>query len=398
MPDTDVTSPQSRPTERAVELVVDGDGHVCEPADLWERNLPSHLADRGIRLRWNEATGYDECLVEDRMATDRGLVGLGNAGEPYDNFGQGRHYESLNPAGFDPQERVKVLDSEGIDISVMYPGLGLKLGAIVDPELAVWSCRVYNDWMAEWCAAEPARLVGVGALPMQDPVAAAEEAHRIKDLGLVGGFARPNAYNDRHFHHKSYRPVFEALEETGLPLALHPAGLADMPGASRDLGYLMAPGTHHALILQFDEQMTLSNLVYGGVLERHPGLKVAVLECGGGWIGHWMDRMNEFLESYHWAAAPMSLEPEGYFRRQCWISFDPGERTVGALGPLCGADRFIWASDFPHSDAKYPGVVEELREHNSNLPDDARVGFFGRNALDLYGMTAPDAPLIGSAG
>ncbi len=391
MPDTDVTSDPdlAASTERPGELVVDADGHVCEPADLWERNLPSHLADRGIRLRWNEATGFDECLVEDRMATDRGLVGLGNAGEPYDNFGQGRHYESLNPAGFDPHERVKVLDSEGIDVSVMYPGLGLKLGAIVDPELAVWSCRVYNEWMAEWCAAEPNRLVGVGALPMQDPVAAAAEAHRIKDLGLVGGFARPNAYNDRHFHHKSYTPVWEALEETGLPLALHPAGLADMPGASRDLGYLMAPGTHHALILQFDEQMTLSNLVYGGVLERHPDLKVAVLECGGGWIGHWMDRMNEFLESYHWAAAPMSIEPDEYFRRQCWISFDPGERTVGALGPLCGADRFIWASDFPHSDAKYPGVVEELREHNSSLPDDARAGFYGTNALALYGMTAP---------
>jgi predicted TIM-barrel fold metal-dependent hydrolase len=386
MPDTDVTS-AALPTG-GDEYVVDADGHVCEPADLWEKNLPGHLADRGIRLRWNEATGYDECLVEDRMATDRGLVGLGNAGEPYDNFGQGRHYESLNPAGFDPHERVKVLDSEGIDLSVMYPGLGLKLGAIVDPELAVWSCRVYNDWMAEWCAAEPTRLVGVGALPMQDPKAAAAEAHRIRDLGLVGGFARPNAYNDRHFHHKVYTPVWEALEETGLPLALHPAGLADMPGASRDLGYLMAPGTHHALILQFDEQMTLSNLVYGGVLERHPGLKVAVLECGGGWIGHWMDRMNEFLESYHWAAAPLSIEPADYFRRQCWISFDPGERTVGALGPLCGADRFVWASDFPHSDAKYPGVVEELREHNSGLPDDARTGFYGRNALSLYGLDA----------
>ncbi|HZP27892.1 MAG TPA: amidohydrolase family protein, partial [Acidimicrobiia bacterium] len=250
------------------ELVVDADGHVCEPADLWERRLPSHLAPHGIRLRWNEATGYDECMVEDRMATDRGLAGLGNAGEPYDDFGRGRHYETLNPAGFDPNERVKVLDSEGIDLSIMYPGLGLKLGAIVDPELAVWSCRVYNDWMAEWCAAAPARLAGVGALPMQDPDAAAAEAHRIRELGLVGGFARPNAYHDRPFHHRAYTPVWEALEETGLPLALHPAGLADMPGASRDLGYLMAPGTHHALILQFDQQMTLSNLVYGGVLER----------------------------------------------------------------------------------------------------------------------------------
>ena len=76
------------------------------------------------------------------------------------------------------------------------------------------------------------------------------------------------------------------------------------------LAHLMAPGTHHALILVIDQKMTLSNLVYGGVLERHPGLKVAVLECGGGWIAHWMDRLDEFHESYGWAAAPLSLDAE----------------------------------------------------------------------------------------
>ena len=181
--------------------VIDADGHLCEPPRLWEENLPAAMRDRGIRLRWNEATGYDECLVEDRMATDRGLVGLGNAGESFADFGRGRHYEDLNPAGFDPHERVKVLDAEGIDVSVMYPGLGLKLGAIQDPDLAVASCEVYNDWLADWCAQEPDRLVGVGALPMQDPKRAADEARRIATLGLKAGFARPNAYNDRHFHH-----------------------------------------------------------------------------------------------------------------------------------------------------------------------------------------------------
>ena len=98
------------------------------------------------------------------MATDRGLVGLGNAGESFDEFGRGRHYESINRAGFDANERVKVLDSEGIDIAVMYPGLGLKLGAIQDPDLAVASCQVYNDWVAQWCATAPGRLVGTGAL------------------------------------------------------------------------------------------------------------------------------------------------------------------------------------------------------------------------------------------
>jgi predicted TIM-barrel fold metal-dependent hydrolase len=369
--------------------VVDADGHVCEPADLWERNLPSHLADRGIRLRWNEETGYDECLVEDGIATDRGLVGLGNAGESFDEFGKGRHYEDLNPAGFDAAERVKVLDSEGIDLAVIYPGLGLKLGGIEDPELAVWSCRVYNDWLAEWTGAAPDRLRGVGALPLQDPAAAADEARRIAGLGLVGGFARPNAYRGRPFHHPAYTPVWEALEETGLPLALHPAGLPDMPGAAQGLITLMAPGTHHALILLFDQQMTLSNLTYGGVLERHPELKVIVLECGGGWIAHWMDRLHEFEESYGWTTAPRSLSPEEYFRRQCWISFDPGERTAGVLAPLAGGDRFVWASDFPHSDAKYPGVVDELRERNGTLPPADRAGLFGLNALDMYGLPHP---------
>src|SRR5437879_10040589 len=197
------------------DIVVDADGHVCEPPDLWERNLPPALRERGVLMRWNAETGYDECWIDGVCAADRGLVGLGNAGEPYDDFGRGRHYEDLNPAGFDPHERVKVLDAEGIDVSVMYPGLGLKLGGILDRDLAVASCQVYNDWIAEWCAQAPNRLVGVGALPMQDPRRAADEVRRIAGLGLRAGFARPNAYNDRHLHHPAYTPVWEALCATG---------------------------------------------------------------------------------------------------------------------------------------------------------------------------------------
>ena len=131
----------------------------------------------------------------------------------------------------------------------------------------------------------------------------------------------------------------------------------------------MAPGTHHALILLIDQQLTLSNLTYGGVLERFPELKVIVLECGGGWIAHWMDRLDEFLESYGWATPTLSLTPREYFQRQCWISFDPGERTAPLLWPLIGADRITWASDFPHSDAKYPGVVDELREYTEGMDE-----------------------------
>ena len=184
-------------------------------------------------------------------------------------------------------------------------------------------------------------------------------------------------YNDRHLHHRSYTPVWEALEETGLPIVFHPAGLTDMPGASRALGGLDGAG-HAPRVDPADRPaITLSNLVYGGVLEQFPELKVIVLECGGGWIAHWMDRLDEFLESYGWATPTLSLTPREYFQRQCWISFDPGERTAPVLWPLIGADRFMWASDFPHCDAKYPGVVDELREYTEGMDETARAGLFG---------------------
>src|SRR5205823_9825050 len=149
-------------------FVLDADGHVLEPADLWERELPAPMRDRGIRVRWNPDTQWDERFVEDRMLSDRGVAGLGNAGQSYADYGRGMHYEDLSPAGFDPGERVKVLDAEGIDVAVLYPGLGLALGGIRAPDLAVASCRVYNDWIADYAAGAPDRLHGVGAPPLQD--------------------------------------------------------------------------------------------------------------------------------------------------------------------------------------------------------------------------------------
>jgi hypothetical protein len=104
---------------------------------LWTTRLPPHLRERGLRLRWNDETGFDEAWVEDWCITDRGPVGLGNAGTPFVELGRGRRYADGNPAGFDPRARLGVLDAEGIDTAVLYPGLALSLPAIHDSELAV---------------------------------------------------------------------------------------------------------------------------------------------------------------------------------------------------------------------------------------------------------------------
>jgi uncharacterized protein len=98
-----------------------------------------------------------------------------------------------------------------------------------------------------------------------------------------------------------------------------------------------------------------------------------------------MDRFDEFLEAYDWAlTAPLSLTPSEYFRRNCVISFDPGERTMGAMADLAGEDNLIWASDFPHSDAKFPGVVDELMERVEDLTAARQRKIVGANAARVY--------------
>jgi uncharacterized protein len=138
-------------------VVVDADGHVCEPVDLWERNLPVAMREEGPRVRWSDEAGTQQLWVEDRVGIPMGLAGLGNAGMSNENFGNALRYEDMNPAGFDPHERVKVLDAEGIDVAVLYCGLGQALGGIRGPALAVACHQVWNDWIAEWSAAACSR-------------------------------------------------------------------------------------------------------------------------------------------------------------------------------------------------------------------------------------------------
>jgi predicted TIM-barrel fold metal-dependent hydrolase len=374
---------------RSEQVVIDADGHVCEPVDLWERNLPPSMRERGPRVRADGATGVQQVLVEDHVGIPQGLAGLGNAGmHRNQDFGNALRYpDDLHRGGWDPLERVAVMDAEGIDMAVLYGGLAQSLGGFSDLELAVACHQVWNDWMAEWCSADPDRLVGTAVLPLHDPEAAAREVERAHGMGLVAGVIRPNPVLGHPLWSARFDPMYEALAGTGMPLGLHGAGLYDIDGVSKRMFDVMAMGTQHALILFMDQYLTLAGLVYGGVLERHPDLRVLVLECGGGWIAHWMDRFDEFLEAYDWALpAKLSLAPSEYFRRQCVISFDPGERTMAAMAELAGEDNLIWASDFPHSDAKYPGVVDELVEHVENMTAPRQQKILGSNAARVYGV------------
>ena len=216
-------------------IVVDADGHVCEPPDLWEKNLPPPMREQGLRVRWNDDIETQQVLVEDDVGTDRGLVGLSNAGHAQRRLRTGMRYEDDNPAGFDAKERVKVLDEEGIDVAVLYCGLGQSPRRHPGPASSRWRrAQVWNDWIADWTSAAPDRLVGSAVIsrctipPPRPPRSIAPPA-----LGLRGGVCRPNPMLGRPLWSHDFDPDVRRARRGGHPARVARRGPYDMEGTSK---------------------------------------------------------------------------------------------------------------------------------------------------------------------
>lgn len=369
-------------------LVVDADGHVLEPATLWDRFLsPQHreFAPRIVRNDWDLDTVY----VGSQEIVTAPLGLLGTPGSRMDEIDPAKKipWEDAQAGGFDPEIRLRDLDTEGIAVAVLYPSLGLNFWAIEDPVAAVVLARAYNDWLAEYCATDPRRLVGAAMLPFQDPAAAAAELRRAaRELGYRVAFVRPNPCNGRHIGDPAFEAIWTAAEELGITIGVHEGSSHTLPtlGADRYFNPLLLHAMSHA----FEQMLACATLIVTGVMERHPDLHFAFLEAGGGWAPYWLWRLDEQVRGFGRFAPEMRLVPSDYFSRQCWVAFEGDEDTLPALVPHVGEDRVVWGSDYPHHDAVFPGAVGRLRALAHRLPASARRGIMGANARALYRLPA----------
>jgi predicted TIM-barrel fold metal-dependent hydrolase len=317
-------------------------------------------------------------------------------------------YTEVRPAAYHAQSRLADMSLDGIDVSVLYPTALLGIQSYPDVDFADVQCRAYNDWLSAHVSDGDGRLFGVAVLPQQDIERAAAEIRRVSGLpGIVGVFIRPNPTADwKPFNNSVYDPLWQAASDTGLPIALHPFLAADLPGACLGLRInrlrtsALPPGGGEgsgevnidnlyftqAISNPVDLMSSIAFLVAGGVCERFPDLRLVFLEANGGWIVPWLERLDHHAEVFSWDVPWLKRPPSEYFKRQCWISFDPDESTLAfsANSPLCGADRIIWASDYPHPDAKFPGVTAELAEAMEGLTDGQQARIAGANAVELY--------------
>jgi predicted TIM-barrel fold metal-dependent hydrolase len=380
----------------AQDGAVDADGHILEPPTVWEDYIDPKFRDRALSFHTDEQ-GLEELWYDGKVSalSRRGFPAtLGAMGAPdlVDmQKNPARTYLGEAPYGsMDPKERIDVLDAEHIDAAILYTTVGLLWEAEVhDPELSQAYTTAYNRWICEFCADEP-RLVPTAHLSLTDAAGAARELERAVGEGAVGGYVAPFHHDGRPFGHPDNDALFAAAQDLDVPLAIHPtfeppATKGNRMGADnfRNLRLLSSvagsDGVRHQFTTLFDY----------GVFDKFPRLKVVVLECGAGWIGYWLDRIDAvFAHTVIGERVPLQHKPSDYFRERVWISGDPDERMIPALAQRYGHQRFLWASDFPHADHT-PEYIDDLNELVASFPGDQRADFIGGNARALFKLGGP---------
>jgi predicted TIM-barrel fold metal-dependent hydrolase len=384
--------------------VVDADGHILEPPDLWEQYLEPEYRDRAIRVEYDE-NGLEILIFDDQIVElHRGTMGaLGGvtAEDPEEKLalltpGQRTYRDGWAPGSNDPDERLLVMDRDGFDISLLYPTIGLYWeGWIQEPALATAYARAYNRWIADFCKTDPKRLKGAAHLSLLDPEGACIEAARARADGCIGVMLSPDpiARNGRMLSDPSFDRFWAVLQDLDMPMSFH---VVARPPEQRLLEDWAGPGSRQqaidpglsmmkATFISLNVMAAFTQMVTVGVFEKFPRLKCGVLEAGATWIVAWLDRMDAKFKLSQ-GASPIKLLPSEYFYRQCVVSADPDERMIADCVRLLGADYFIWASDYPHIDASL-NVLTELRQNIQSLSEDERSKVLGGTAINFYKLT-----------
>jgi uncharacterized protein len=359
---TEVSTPAP---DREVGWIIDGDGHVLEPDSIWDRFLPEAFRPMAPRL------GVGEPLSQGATASAQRMLSI--------------------EGGWKPDRRLADMEIDFIDRAVLFPTLGLLIENVTEREPAAAMHRAVNDWMAEYCGFDRNRLIGVGALPSTHADDALAEARRcVEELGLRVVFRHPSFYpGTLPIHDQAFEPLWNYLESANVTIVCH-SGAPPAYCVERYPDGFMAS---HVIHFVNEAMMALTSLVLYGVLERHPKLRVGLVEAGATWASSLCYRLDEHVEKavempVHYGlpgGVELSLKPSEYFRRQCFVTceeVEPGLPEMLESYP----QNVLFATDYPHPDGVFPGSTGPLL-HASAITETQRKAILRDNAVLQYGLT-----------
>jgi uncharacterized protein len=339
--------------------VIDADGHVVESA--------ARFAEFG----WSGGdTGHPAVDMMLNRPDELTRAGLCSDASPWD-----------------PDARVTDMDAEGIEVSINYP-TALLLVNQLDQAVAADLCHVYNDW-AHGMFAGPTddRVRTMALVSLADAEEAVREARRaVTELGAPGIAVSPYC-GHRHLDDPALEPLWTLAEELDVAVGIHGGRSTTAPLLPEES--FRDQRRYYAMSHPFGQMQAMGDLSIGGVLARHPRLRVVFLESGIGWVRWYADRLDEGWESVRTLPGELdertALPPTEYlFSGNCFFSCEPDEPDLPHLVRSVGVDRVVFASDYPHFDCKFPHSVDAIVD--AELGDDLLRRVLHDNPARLYGL------------
>jgi uncharacterized protein len=366
--------------------ILDSDMHVMEPPDLWERYIDRKFKARAPRGVISDNVRDLRMVYPDGRDWARTTTRQNDSARGH-NFERNQIiYRAHAERGWTPEVQLEAMDIEGIDTAVLYPTRGLRALVVddMDAEFAAAIARAYNNWIYDFCQRDPKRLAGTGMISPYDMHDAVSEAQRCaNELGFRAVFLRSNPLVDHKWHDAYYEPLWEALEELNLALGFH-----ESTGTGKQhIGERLEPNLMLRRIFgqPLEQMLALGSFCAGGVLARHPRLRVGFLEANCSWLPWLLWRMDEGWEREGdvWAK-DLSMPPSGYFKRQCVVSVEPDEWTVKQVIESIGCQQLVFSTDYPHGDSKFPQSVDHFLE--LPIADEHKRKILWDNCAAYYGM------------
>jgi predicted TIM-barrel fold metal-dependent hydrolase len=359
--------------------LISSDSHVTFPVEAWPDYLSPEFRDRAPRI---ERTGEGDFQVFEGKRTP--VMALSNlAGKRPEEFSLNvRRLDEFRPGAWDPAERIKDQDIDGVDAEVLYFGGPL---ASEDAALRLNSVRGYNRWLSEFASYAPTRLLGVASIPIDTPeIAVAEIEFAAAASGLVSG-AIPLFPSEGSYAHPKWDPMWRAFFEANMPVGLHSG--SRRPGTPAPSIFDGSEAFMTGLVMNKQAVCeSISELIHGLVMQRYPDLRFVSVEAQIGWISFFQYYSDHLWEKHrYWTQSKLQEPPSHYFRRQVYATFmeDPvGLRERHHIG----IDNIMWASDYPHSETTWPHSKSLTDEWFTPYGDEDKAKILWQNCARLYGL------------
>jgi len=373
--------------------LISADSHIVEPPDMYTGRIEPRFGDRAPRMERRKTPSgreYDAWMLEGMQVGTLGAVM--QAGQRFEDPSQIDFlgvWEDVRKGGYDPHAMIRENEEDGVWGSCLQPSQGLFWYRIPDSELLTEICRVYNDWIADFCKPYPERLKGIGMLNVDDVDEGCQELERCKKLGLVGAFIPVSPLPDKPYRHPIYERLWWTAQDLDMPLLLHIATPRNgVPGNEFTMNVAEMTGAGRSTT-DYWVRYSLSAILFAGVFDRYPRLKVGSVEHETAWIPHWLKQMDfTYRERPVFTKGWKSREgllPSEYWRRNMFVEFMEDDLGVQMRDHI-GVETMLWGSDFPHAESTWPRSKEYLDRIFAGVAEDDRRKITSENAAQLFGF------------